>query len=92
MKNIAVAMMNYKGGVGKTTLAIILAEMALMRRQRVRAVDLDPQKNYTFGLNPIARHFEGVLHITSDIGDIGSTSGGGWTLLDCPVKPEGMAQ
>lgn len=45
-----VSVINYKGGVGKTTLtANIAAEMAF-RGKRVLVIDLDPQTNLTFSL------------------------------------------
>lgn len=43
-----VAIMNYKGGVGKTTLTANLGAVAASRGLRVLLVDLDPQTNLTF--------------------------------------------
>ncbi|MGW4593635.1 ParA family protein [Amycolatopsis thermoflava] len=43
-----VAVMNYKGGVGKTTLPANLGAMAANRGLRVLLLDLDPQTNLTF--------------------------------------------
>jgi chromosome partitioning protein len=43
-----VAVMNYKGGVGKTTLTANLGAVAARRGLRVLLVDLDPQTNLTF--------------------------------------------
>ncbi|WP_035274057.1 ParA family protein, partial [Actinoalloteichus caeruleus] len=43
-----VAVMNYKGGVGKTTLTANLGAIAARRGMRVLLIDLDPQTNLTF--------------------------------------------
>ncbi|MFE9320014.1 ParA family protein [Nocardia sp. NPDC052278] len=42
------AVMNYKGGVGKTTLTANLGAVAASRGLRVLLIDLDPQTNLTF--------------------------------------------
>ncbi|WP_326929323.1 ParA family protein [Amycolatopsis orientalis] len=42
------AVMNYKGGVGKTTLTANLGAVAAKRGFRVLLLDLDPQTNLTF--------------------------------------------
>jgi cellulose biosynthesis protein BcsQ len=41
VEKIAIAIANIKGGVGKTTLSMILTQIALSRGHRVVAVDLD---------------------------------------------------
>ncbi|MEV4625335.1 AAA family ATPase [Micromonospora sp. NPDC049523] len=43
-----VAVMNYKGGVGKTTLTANLGAEVASRGHRVLLIDLDPQANLTF--------------------------------------------
>ncbi len=47
---VAVALVNQKGGVGKTTVALGLASAASARGTDVLVVDLDPQGNATTGL------------------------------------------
>ena len=84
MEKIAVAAINHKGGVGKTTLAIILAQMALMKRHKVLAIDLDPQRNFTDGLSFIRGYFEGALRVKSEIEPGDSEAEEDWIVLDCP--------
>jgi chromosome partitioning protein len=45
-----IAVVNQKGGVGKTTVALGVASAAVHRGSRVAVVDLDPQANATTGL------------------------------------------
>lgn len=43
-----VSVINYKGGVGKTTITANLAAEMVRRAKRVLVIDLDPQTNLTF--------------------------------------------
>ena len=43
-----VSVINYKGGVKKTTITANLASEMLRRGKKVLIIDLDPQTNLTF--------------------------------------------
>ena len=48
---IKVTVFNRKGGVGKTTLAIILTQIALMKGKTVLAVEQDEQNNFNVSVS-----------------------------------------
>jgi len=52
-----------KGGVGKTTVAALLARAAASRGYRVVAVDADPHPTLaqTLGITPLLRRFWRIL-------------------------------
>ena len=63
-----VALLNQKGGVGKTTVTLGLASAAAARGDRVLVVDLDPQASSTWvlGIDPTTVELStaDVLHRT----------------------------
>jgi cellulose biosynthesis protein BcsQ len=80
MDRIAIALSNHKGGVGKTTLAVILTENLLKVGHTVTAIDLDLQRNFTDSLALLQdEKLKGKLTVANTITDAGD-----FMILDCP--------
>lgn len=58
-----IAVMNQKGGVGKTTTTMNLAHALAQSGQRVLAIDLDPQGHLTAGLGLLRKPQPGVAEL-----------------------------
>lgn len=84
MAKIAVAVLNRKGGVGKTTLAVILAQIALIRQNKVLAIDLDPSGNFSDALGFMKNYFQNKLRIKKDLQDSDADAPEDWIIIDCP--------
>ena len=80
--NVTIAISNNKGGVGKTTLSVIITETLLMRTdKKICAIDLDPQRNFADTISLIDTSiYEG--HLTMQTGDI--KTNGDINIIDCP--------
>ena len=64
MQKLAVTLWNYKGGVGKSTISLVLTQIAAQQSLRVLAVDLDEQQNLAHTLKLSAQLFP-TLHVRS---------------------------
>lgn len=84
-----VAVMNYKGGVGKTTLTANLGAIAASRGMRVLLLDLDPQTNLTFSFFSIDDWHAGLKDKrTIKLWYDSETPGRDVSLADLVVTPE----
>lgn len=61
MKNI-IAVVNQKGGVGKTTTVLNLAAAFARKRQKVLVIDIDPQGNTTTGCGIEKNHLNSSIY------------------------------
>lgn len=59
-EKLAVTIWNYKGGVGKTTISLILSQTAARQGQKVLAIDLDEQKNLSEALKLSSTNFPSI--------------------------------
>ena len=84
MSKIAVAVLNRKGGVGKTTVSVILAQIALIRRNKVLAIDLDPSRNFSDALGFMKNYFKASLRIKDTLEDDDAGAPEEWIVIDCP--------
>lgn len=64
MEKLAVALWNYKGGVGKSTISLVLSQEGARRGLNVLALDLDRQKNLSDALALSASYFPTLKIVT----------------------------
>lgn len=85
MKKLAIAMINHKGGVGKTTVGYVLSQIALSRGMAVSAVDLDPQRNLSDALFLVQKANQDKSEIFSKLNVTDKlTDEGDLIIIDCP--------
>lgn len=85
---IAIAVVNTKGGVGKTTLTAALAVEAVKESGRVALVDLDPQKSLTEwwkkrGSPDNLAIFDNAISAADRVAEL-ADQGFDWVFLDSP--------
>ena len=68
MEKLAVTIWNYKGGTGKTTIALILAQIAAQKGLNVLVCDLDQQHNLSDDLT-LAGDLSNKIQVTNRIPD-----------------------
>ncbi|MBQ7578010.1 MAG: ParA family protein [Synergistaceae bacterium] len=83
---IKVACFNLKGGVGKTTWAIILTQIALMHKQNVVAFDQDEQQNFSYYMSHLKDNvsFKNLLTVRTDpLKEEHFNISTDWLIIDC---------
>lgn len=84
---LAVACVNLKGGVGKTTVSFLLASMGIHNGLQVIVYDLDEQRNITDTINAVWH--DGLpknLHVKTQIESGDEQQGFDFFVLDCPPR------
>ena len=84
---LAIACVNLKGGVGKTTLAFLLASMGLHKGLKVMVYDLDEQRNITDTINAVWHEsYPENLHVKTKIEPGDENLDSDFFVLDCPLR------
>jgi chromosome partitioning protein len=83
-----IAVVNHKGGVGKTTTAVCLSGALVERRKRVLLIDLDPQASASkwLGVNDTGGALEETLLEEGDLMPLVYQTTSGIDLVPCGVE------
>ena len=65
-----IAVINQKGGVGKTTTTLNLAHALANKGQKVLAIDLDPQAHLTAGFGSLRKNQQGIADVLLEEADL----------------------
>ncbi|MBQ7593736.1 MAG: ParA family protein [Synergistaceae bacterium] len=82
---IKVAIFNRKGGVGKTTLSIILTQIALKEGKKVIAIDQDTQCNFSSSMSYLRNdpNFKKLFTLKTDLREEYFDLPADWIIIDC---------
>lgn len=91
---IKVAVFNQKGGVGKTTLSVILTQIALMNKKRVLAVDQDESNNFNLSISYLKNdpNFKDLFSFKTVLTKKDFDSNVEWIIIDCPPALNGFSR
>lgn len=83
---IKVVVFNRKGGVGKTTLSIILTQIALINGKSVLAVDQDEQANFSISVRYLQNeiNFMNSFTLKTSLSPRDLDTPVDWLIVDCP--------
>ena len=88
MADLSIAFVNNKGGVGKTTLAVIFTQIAIMDNKKITAIDLDEQCNFKSTLKRMLetdQKFAPQIKILNSLSDNDIENfQEDMTVIDCP--------
>lgn len=92
---ITIAIVNQKGGCGKTTTAVNLAASLVRQGQRVLLIDMDPQGHASLGLGQSSEQDAGlyeVLLLENEISEVINTTAYGVDLIPATISLAAVEQ
>ena len=86
MEKLAICTLNHKGGVGKSTAALIMAQTAAMMKLHVLCIDLDEQKNLTDAMSLVSKQFSSLVTVKDHLDKNDAELDFDLFVIDCPPK------